>query len=360
MRLSTFSPIVALAFSVHSLGEVGAQPDATSPIVKAAQSRQDLIKTVDVEFKLTETISKGGLSDTLALRGAAVPREETHLQSTNRLVIDGTKVRYEHNHPIMNLEHGKPFAKKYVSVFNGNLAKSFHPNGIGPDETTVGVIGSGPKIMDIKSYVLTPITLAFRGLDPAIAPFSIADFEPTGVTLPIDGAACCEYKFTPWKESVLTIWADPAKDHVVRRLRVEKNGRLAEQQDISYRRDDRWGWIPTTWVRNRYTANSQVGITSTVSVETIRLNESQPEELFELRFPEGTVVHDQRTTKDYLVKSNGNMHELSSRGEELPASVPQPGVSWFERNRWLLGSLVLILLTIGLGYITRRRWFRGV
>src|SRR4051812_41729770 len=82
-------------------GGVGPLPTRDEGPVAAARARQERVKTLVVRFRQTDVIPRGGWSlrnpGTYKKRGP-VPAEEQVITAVNRLVIDGSKGRYEHNH----------------------------------------------------------------------------------------------------------------------------------------------------------------------------------------------------------------------------------------------------------------------
>jgi hypothetical protein len=340
----------------------GQQAAGNAAAVAAARARQKAVKTADIKFQRTEVISRGGVSE-IHQRGVVpgkkkmpvMPEKETTIKSVNRLVIDGIMIRYENHHSMWHVGRNAVMSNHAITVFNGGLGKGFFPDGIGMDGKPFGIITEKKQHMDIKSYVLMPITTAFRWLDRKIASPSIADFKPSGVTVPIRGAPCQEFVMRPSQDRIYSYWVDPKKDYVVRRIRNLLKGRLVNQVDIDHRRDDVCGWVPASWVYNQYSLSGALLISTKVDVLSMRLNKPQAAELFDVRFPPGTQVNDHRTSKEYRVQPNGTMREVSPTGKELGSTVYQPGDSWFQHHRWLLVSIGVVLAALVVGYFIRRK-----
>src|SRR5581483_12274979 len=58
-----------------------------------------------------------------------VPAEEKTCQSTNRLILDGDKVRYENNHPLSDWPTSRVPYKSQIGVFDGLTSVLFRPQG---------------------------------------------------------------------------------------------------------------------------------------------------------------------------------------------------------------------------------------
>ena len=208
----------------------------------------------------------------------------------------------------------------------------------------------------VKSFVLTPITMAFRGDDPAISPYILSEIQSTGQTSFLGRLPCQEYAIDHPSGGRITFLLDPEKDYVVRRVRNQNDkGHITDQTDVEYRPHEVAGWVPSAWVFNKYSAAGNTLKTTRVEVVELRVNEPQPPELFDIQFPPGTEVHDNKNNKLYIVKSDGSMRELSTRGEELPGSVFQSGTPWYRRHQWLLVSLALALAVVAVGLVWVKR-----
>jgi hypothetical protein len=352
-----------LALACHFLFQAGDEPiKEEAPAVAAARARQQSVKTADIEFKQREIIPRGGKSDEnpdLYGPKAPVPANETTCESINRLVFDGEKYRYEDNHPTWGTFHvPNPQTIKWssISAFDGTTAKHFFERGIGFGNRS-GSIGQDPQVWTARPFSLDPITMAFRGLNSDLSWRVIPAMKPSGNTLPIDWAPCQEYVINVTKsDQTFNFWLDPDKDYVVRRISHQSPGRLFAQTNIRYRRDDACGWVPDSWVRNEYSAAGKVSSTTRVDVVAMRLNEPQPAELFDVQFPPGTMVADQRNHKEYRVQPDGSLRELSRvTGQELPVSEGQPEGAWYWRYKWLLAGSGVVLAGLAWQYAVRRK-----
>jgi hypothetical protein len=318
-----------------------------NPAVEAARTRQESVKTVDIEFKRTQVYAKRATSETAVnpLK-PDLPPSETTLESTNRLVLDGEKFRYENNHPYWGRPGRKLHQQTKVSVFNGSLASTFLPRGISGEGEPLGLVETGSLHSDLKCYELAPILTTFRGLNPAMSSDPVTDMKPSGRTLLIDGSPCQEYVQQRSNGVFVRYWLDPAKNYVVRRLCTPRPNRQTDQMDIRYRPHELCGWVPVSWVWTDYSPTGERQGTSTVDVLKIRLNAVQPAEQFENHFPAGTFVSEVDKHKDYRVRADGSMREVSPTGEEQENSTVQV---------WLLVGLGVVYVAVVLKYTLRKR-----
>jgi hypothetical protein len=358
MRTIAISSKAVVILASFLLPYTSSQPTENSdPAVASARTRQETVKTLNIKFRCSEVIAKGGMYTPVP--GSPhpeilIPAQETTLEWTNHLVIDEDKVRCENNRPTQWGVTEKWVERSQVYTFNGSVAKIFFPGGLSGAKDPMGSIdNSAPRGW---SSVLTPILMTFRGLNRSIALYAISEMNPSGNTVLIDGAMCQEYLFKLSSGFVVGCWLDPANDYIVRRIRSEQQGRLGEQTDVRYCRNDTCGWVPSSWVRKVYSPAGSVRWTTTVEVLDMRLNEPQAAEQFDIQFPPGTLVSDNRNSKSYRVQSDGNMRELSPSGEEPPVSLEVSEEPWYWRDRWLLISLgVLFTVALLLHSVQRRR-----
>jgi hypothetical protein len=349
----------ALTLTASAIGS--AQPAATiNNAVAAAKARQESIKTLDVKYIRKEMLRTGGVSE-FQSRGLKpdhpVPPNDLTLESENRLLIDGMKYRFENNHPGWHMPGGELRRRSAVTLFDGDHKRSFYPTGAGGITGPRGVIAKVNSHPELRQFLLIPITLTFRGLEPAYAPYTINHLKPIGITLPIEGSPCQEYRALIGDNVAISLWLDSKKANVVRRVTEQRQNLEAHQCDIYYRLDDRWGWLPVTWVYNRYAPGGRLAATNQVTVTAMQINGSYSAGEFELEFPADSRVYDNRKSKQYEVQPDGTMRERvrSKTNERLGETVYQLGDSWYRRNKWYFFTLGALGTCIVAWYLLRRK-----
>jgi hypothetical protein len=311
-----------------------------------------------LEFKRTEIVSRGGMSEGQPppfKPKDPVPTEETKLESVNRLLVDGEKVRFENNHPTWHMPDGKLVHPRRIFFFDGSIPKRFYPEGMAGGGEPFGGIESSASQQEIMLFVLTPITMAVRGLNSSMCPYVYSEMKATGVTVPIDGVMCEEHIIESSPGKTRSCWLDPKRDYAVRRIRTIVKGKLERQMEIRYQQSEDLGSIPSAWVVSDFSPTGAVRTTNTIETLSFRFNAAQDPKEFEFQFPAGCEVYDQRNDKHYRVQSDGTMREFSPAGEHLNvSSVSQPGDTWFRRHKWLLVGLSVACLALIAGYMGPR------
>lgn len=331
---------------------------AQHPLVTATKKRQEAVKSLEVKFHVKEVVARGAytaMANELpgGKTGVISPEKDTTIESDNHLVIDGNKVRFENSHPIWSQAMGKFSQNQTISVTNGELSKVLYPNGMGTGTEITGIIRKDARETEIKAYLLVPLLMHFRGMDRDIAPFHVQVFKKGG-SLSIGGTQCEEYSHPLSKDLMMHFWYDPARFDL-KRIRKYRQGVASENYEIQYQPAPGWDSVPMSWVRTEY-ESGKLRKTSTVTITDIRINPEIDTGEFEITFPPGTHVHDQRVRKEYRVNDNGEMRELDLYGQENGSSIPQPGTPWITRNKWLLtGIAVTVIVFVVLVFRRRSR-----
>jgi hypothetical protein len=363
MRTTILPATVALTLSTFLLfPKASRSAEEDTPAVAAARARQEAVKTLYVEFKLTEVMAKGAVSDArpeIYGKKAPVPAEDMTIESINRLVIDGEKARLEDNHPAWRNWHapnGGLQNIRRITVFDAGSRTVLFPVGIFGSDGPHALIERNARFPFFSSEDLTPILMTFRGLHSSFNRYPVNLLTPVESTIPIDWTPCQGYKFKePRSTSASLIWLDSEHDYIVRRMHTLSSEHLT----IHYCRHDDWGWVPDYWISTG--GPLQFGGmrgTIKVKVQNIRINAPLPGELLDMRFPPGCKVIDSTTEprKEYQVQSDGSMREISEfTGKPLPMPQAQPTGPWYWRYRWLFGSLGVVLISLLLQYVLRRK-----
>jgi hypothetical protein len=298
---------------------------------------------VDVRFSLTEVYFKSTkpqvTPDVPKPKSLSLEKEVT-LQSTNRLLIDGQKVRFENNRPRWLIPERCLLRRSSVGYYNGSIAKDFYPKGKSVEGQAEGQIYSGAKLWGVNDPVLSPLSLTFRPFTRHLSEKWLEEMKPSGTSLLIEGASCVEY-VTKYAGGTHFYWLDPSKEYVLRRLRKEYKNWPSAQYDISYGQHSIIGWAPTSWMCNVYGSDGRLLVSTKVEVLEMRVNEPVSPDQFEFDYPPGTIVTDNRDkSRCFRVQADGSMREVSSINyEELPdsSSITQPG----DPLKWLFLSLLL-------------------
>ncbi len=327
------------------------------------QSAEESVKTLVADLKITEfDVKQGGIADkgpdmSKKFEPRSAPEAAIRYESMNHLVISGAMFHYEDNHPLYRIPRGFPYKQGMASVYNGKVSIQFFPRGLGTDDQASGWNLEKPSDSFVHSPQLTPLTITFRGMDPTIQPFDLNVLKRTGQSISIEGAPCDEYLIQDNETHSVHLWIDPQKNFITRRISFVKSGKVWRETDIDYRKNATMSWIPSSWTISFFNDQGQTTQSWMVTIESIRFNEMVADRLFDVEFPEGCRVYDQRTGKYYRVLSDGNMKEIGRNGEDLPDRIPRPSDSWYRRNKiTLIGCISSAFVIFYLLRRNRRRF----
>jgi hypothetical protein len=292
---TTLLLLAALVGLVAGSAVVRGQAD-DAPAARAARARREGVKTVVIEYERVDVYVEGAGSGGATQRSQpkdTAPGDKHTLKTVNKFVLDGDKFRSEESHPHFVGARREIKAFKQVSVYDGLLTRTFFPDLIQPGGGPSGAIDRGIRDMTGKRF--SPLMMAFRGDDPTLCEYSTDKLKPADGVLSIDGDECKEYRLLAGRSTATTsLWLDPARDYLPRRICVKNGGSVTRQTDVTYRRDDAGRWVPASWVSTYSFLPRYPVVTTTRTVLDVQFNVPQPAEQFELQFPPGTTVGDNR------------------------------------------------------------------
>jgi hypothetical protein len=307
------------------------------PMAAAARKRQEFVRTLVVVFKSTNFRT----SSSTAPRPAPAdpweaPAEKLTNESTRRLIIDGAKSREDTE---FNESLGiQPRPVQTTTVRDGALRKHLQFKGPRASVRATGSIGSDDGKRNFSLPL--PLAITFRGLDGAMSYFRLDRLKPTGVVETIDGSTWHEYSF-PGGNPGTEFWFEPEKGFVLRRLVTREGERLVRQTDIRYREDKNAGWVPANWTDLECGTGTADRSRSEVEILKVEFNQPQAAEQFDLVFPPGTRVFDNRDNKEYDVAADGTLQVVD---KDSTLGRRSDGSPWYMRTRWLSYAVVITLL----------------
>lgn len=357
--------LIAIIFFGGALGQAP-RAHADDPLVDAARRRESDTKSVRIHYHLKEFCAKGSVSSTDAgvisgLPGGdkskVIPPADTTFESDNVLIFHEGKVRLEQNHPMWHLPEGQLYKKPHLHVSNGDVAMTYHADGVGNDNQRSGTIYGSHRIADLQTHTMMALVLNLRGANAEISPYLVTEAKPTGQTETLTGTKCAVYRIGQRVDRDLLLWVDAGSGHVIRRVRSVRGGRVAWQCDVSPQEVRPVGQVPASWTLTEFDDAGKVQSTVAGTVTKFELGPSVSSDQFVIDYPEGTRIYDHRTKRDYRVESDGGMRETDPRGRPLAVTADQPGASWLARHKWLTAAaaLSMALVLVWAGYIRRRR-----
>ncbi|HEV3146686.1 MAG TPA: hypothetical protein VGZ47_22560 [Gemmataceae bacterium] len=331
-----------------------AEEPQEDPAVAAARKRQASIKTLDVKFKHIETYAKGAVSDASRFNPnppTPVPPEDMTVESINRIVIDGEKIRLEDNHPGWYDRGKDTYKRSRLSTFDGRTGQFLIESDYSGKKAMMGgITNEVPWDVDMPSLI--PFFMSVCGLNKAFSPRTLGRLRPTGKIEKIGENSCERYTLTGNGGSRMESWLDPKSDYCSVRIRQESNGKVIWLCDIVNSGDEMHGWLPHSWVYQENSWKGKLFVTHKIEIVEMKINEPQPAEIFIVQFPAGCRVQDQRTRPimDYVAEPDGSLREFDFASDAPPPTRK----SWYPPTIWLASAFGLILLVVLAIVIVRR------
>jgi hypothetical protein len=279
-----------------------------------------------------------------------VPAQQTSRESKNRLVISGNRIRYENNHPILTLQTNGWSENIDLSVSDGSRQKKYHGPVSGANrKNSYGILASPSRGRIAHDTLQLPMMLAARGYDGDLSLITYSGgLRPTGETLQVRGRRCVAYK---QPSQNLTVWVDETEGHSPRRAQLSPKGVTDTQIEIESGVEPSSGLVlPKSWAESHYSANGKLRKTVAVTVDAVYVNREYGADTFDLEFPPGIDVDDQRSNTQVRVLPDQSLVPLDSSGKP---------VGWIDRN-WVWMTCVAAGCVVTLvGLFSWRRVVRG-
>lgn len=344
-------------------------------ILQVWMNRQKKVSSARFELSCEQTIPKGsvsyheeeGLSEDLAPSRIQPPRDYM-VRGTTKVTFSGEKLRYFCKDQAWNPSDKQLYAREYLDVFDGRLAKNL----ISPVSTSenypMGNIAKAKVSQSALQFSLFPLILTFRGNHPQFY-HGLGKFRIFRRDVAIAGHPCLELVSGQSGErgepAALSsqgryevLFLDKERDYVVLRKMTFVNNKATWHLDVAYVRDDTAGWVPQSWeYLIRAPENNQLLESERITVTRYEMNPLVAESEFDISFPPGTrVVDDSAGTEiQYVIREDGE------KGRGLPSAV-DPTYEALQRaasrsNRLvLLGFWTMLFFLAFGGWIWLRRF----
>lgn len=340
-----------------------AQDDVISEISRAWQARQDRCASGTFRWNQDEFYEKGAWGSNDRVDSIIVDYEfEFKQDGLCMYSLDGLRwntdtKQFDHE----TLQNATYFGDVKM-LFAGQRHGRF----------PAGFINSRQTMEWGENYNIEPPLFAFRPLAAGISWFSLAEWDLVSDADELNGRRCVHLARRSgerWPPEHL--WLDPQREYLpVRHDWLLETGELFGRLDTEYAAHEVAGWAPQSWryIRAGQWDNSgqwqqkvTEGFTSTVT--ELQLNVDIPDSRFDITFPPGTRIRNEKTGGTSIVREDGTIRpvdqiELQSGDktwDELMHSDP-PSVMK-RRRRIRFWSLVTagIVCAVGIVFYWRHR-----
>lgn len=356
----TFSAFRAIPFFIVAsflyCERVAAQASVSmEQIVKAWQQRQDRVRSARFSWLDRQTYTRGVHSEMGKKPGSQereIPARDTTINIPHSMSFQGESLRYVYDGPDWSEAKGEYVPGRAISTFNGKVCKAILPKGTPNTYYPTGSIKVEPKHIDAQVPSLRPLLTAYRGLVPNLRTYDLEDMRIGQMTL-IDGKSCLEIAdIRRGGRMVRRLWLDTTRDFLLVRAIHTTLDKVTQRTDIRYREHPEAGWVPTGWDIVNFNVEGSVQHSFQASVTAVEVNPTIDPEEFDIVFPPGSVVTDERAKVDYLVRPDGSRRiigrtEGRATYEQLMADIDggetlrEGGEGWL-RAKLVLGGVVAL------------------
>lgn len=309
-------------------GPVVAQPSVSTDAIREAwERRQAKVQSVRVEWNERRTWTKGCLTKWMTpmdkeraarhgkpgLYDDPAPPEDMTLDCRAAVLIEGNKMRYEHDSYQWAFGEKKFVLNPVVSTFDGKTGKVFHPLGSTSTNYPDGSIRNEPRHYFVNNIILRPVVTAFRGTDPWFVNYDTALMRVTGRSATIEGRSCVEVEIPPQRGVTtlhIRLWLDPGRDFVLVRHLSTQGNKSNNKVDIRYRPDAVAGWVPSSWSVVSHHHDGTVDSSYECTVKSIDFGGGIGDGQFDIEFPPGSFVYDLPNKNQFVVKPSGRKREI--------------------------------------------------
>lgn len=356
-----FVPLAVVAASMMTpFPALSAEVDVAG-ILKVWRQRQDSTRSIEFEWTDRKSVPKGHYSKQEALAFPELreklskehnPPEDLVFDRPVKLLLDGERLRYSYENKAWRSKEKRYVLSPHTSTFDGETSVIYNEAGVNPFPT--GVINAEKWNADSGIYHQRPLLMTFRAFNSRMSRIDTEQLRMLDQRALVQGRNCRILEQIKGRsDNRVLYYVDPERDCTILRFTEERGGRLECQIDISYIRDEQFGWIPNSWslVWERLKEAGPETIRATVNRYAI--NPVLDIERFRVEFPPGTWVTDGRTTPSsmHLVKEDGKSRpiprsEASASYEQLKNSEPGEAFIQPKQNSrwwmWVVGGACLL------------------
>lgn len=175
------------------------------------------------------------------------------------------------------------------------------------DNSSVGQFRKGDDRREVGTWLLAVLPLAGIGGDRGELRFMTENAI-------LDGKHFVKLQRLG-RETVDTFWIDPARDDLVGYWERQFQNGQRTAISIDYRRDAKYGWLPTAW----HETQKFPAWNRTISVTKLAIDEDLPDAFFQPAFPPGAIVFDEIRVEKYVAAKDGS--KLNRLPFDSPASM---------------------------------------
>jgi hypothetical protein len=298
--------LIAVAFAVpspaHSSGQ-DANGDWMKQVEAGLKRNAERAKTLIVDWHEVCLFPKDSLDN--PIDGGVAPTEDTTVELDAQLMLDSDKVSYRRS--------GRQWSwveKKFVpwEMYATTDAKESKSLTIENDSTVqrLGFVHKDTAFFEAIELNLMPVLWGYRAMEKCCGThgFVPADWNVSSVEDDANKVRCLILKRTLGNnDTFMSLAVD--RDFLMTRFWIVDGERRVVQLDVDHKQSAADGWSISGWRSKTFDQNGAVGRTTEAKVIETQVNAPTPADYFELKFPEGTEIHDLLDRSHYTLGKDG-------------------------------------------------------
>ena len=277
--------VCAAAFGLATLlgSRLSAQDEVKDKIVEQMRNRQAAATTVDAQID-----ERSLLVLPLGVRRNPAQEGEGGLRPGKQVImLKDAKMYRKLNRFLLSAGGEGGIPEEMTSVFDGVVAKSLHVSG----KSSVGFVHTNRQHADRHNLHVLPIVGHFRALTDDMTVLAPNKWHVVATDAKYKDATCVMVREGSEEDvRYRELWFESEKDYALVRRRDVFHRRTANELNISYKKDETVGWVPSAWRVERYADGRLIDL-SLAKVVALKINEPIDDAMFQLDFPPGTKVN---------------------------------------------------------------------
>lgn len=350
-------------------------------IFQAWKKREEAVRTIHFSWAETRTHGKGSLPnmDSMARVGARpapdfkpkiTPPEDVTHQIKAAVSIEGDLMRFTVDGPRWEADVEDFVHLEYTSVFDGTYNKAFltEPKGSTPfpDIHKTGFLAEKKCNDDVVDYHLWPVIFTWRAAHPTMGRFKAGEWQMTREKSVVDQRPCVVLRKS--QDGVTeTCFVDVERNYSILRYHMAApNNPVHLQLTISYKNDERHGWVPSQWTVNSQLPRGGLDESTVTIVRSYEINATIKLGTFQFEFPRGTQVTDytQKPIGSFIALGGGRQRAITDEERLRGATYKdlmetETGMAGLPRARgwsqWWLPGLLIAAVTMTGFLVWKRR-----
>jgi hypothetical protein len=219
-----------------------------------------------------------------------------HMSDRGNHCFDGVRMVYVPQHNI--------------STFDGKVVKTVALIGDEISPFAQGMIRNAARAIDAGVPSARPVLMTFRALSPELRSYDIERMTITGRQDVIGGRPCLQLLYKGGSDYSRHFWVDADRGFVITRYLYTEKGKIHQKIDVRYKPDPVAGWCPEGWDIDTFKRDGPLNRSQRGIVTEGELNGVIPARQFDIDYPYGSIVIDERKRFHYVVQEGGRKRQI--------------------------------------------------